>query len=117
MFLFPIDGILEVILSYGQTFSLFAVFMIFEALIAAKSEKATPGLIFIGAVFVLAIALGIMFDDISFFIYMLIPVVLCIIAFIIARRTRAKNIAKGVKYNKDGLIEEELKKMEHNNQQ
>ena len=30
----------------------------------------------------------------------------------IARRTRAKNIAKGVKYNEEGLIEDELRKME-----
>jgi hypothetical protein len=55
-----------------------------------------------------------MFHDISFFVFMLIPVAMCLIAFFIARKTREKNIAKGIKYNKDGLIEEELKKMEKN---
>ena len=106
MFLFPVDGILEVVLSYGQMISLFLVFVIFEGMIAAKSETAKPGLV---AVFV-----GVMFHDISFFVFMLIPVAMCLIAFFIARKTREKNIAKGIKYNKDGLIEEELKKMEKN---
>ena len=47
MFLFPVDGILEVVLSYGQMISLFLVFVIFEGMIAAKSETAKPGLVFI----------------------------------------------------------------------
>ena len=109
MFLFPVDGILEVVLSYGQMISLFLVFVIFEGMIAAKSETAKPVLVFLLAVFV-----GVMFHDISFFVFMLIPVAMCLIAFFIARKTREKNIAKGIKYNKDGLIEEELKKMEKN---
>ena len=96
MFLFPVDGILEVVLSYGQMISLFLVFVIFEGMIAAKSETAKPGLVFIFLVFLLAVFVGVMFHDISFFVFMLIPV------------------AKGIKYNKDGLIEEELKKMEKN---
>ena len=111
MFLFPVDGILEVVLSYGQMISLFLVFVIFEGMIAAKSETAKPGLVFI---FLLAVFVGVMFHDISFFVFMLIPVAMCLIAFFIARKTREKNIAKGIKYNKDGLIEEELKKMEKN---
>ena len=90
MFLFPVDGILEVVLSYGQMISLFLVFVIFEGMIAAKSETAKPGLVFI------------------------FLVAMCLIAFFVARKTREKNIAKGIKYNKDGLIEEELKKMEKN---
>lgn len=114
MFLFPVDGMLEVILSYGQMISLFLVFVIFEGMIAAKSETAKPGLAFILLVFLLAVGVGIGFHDIAFFEFMLIPVVLCLIAFGVARKTRAKNIAKGIKYNEDGLIEEELKKMENN---
>lgn len=51
MFLFPVDGILEVVLSYGQMISLFLVFVIFEGMIAAKSETAKPGLVFIFLVF------------------------------------------------------------------
>ena len=43
MFLFPVDGILEVVLSYGQMISLFLVFVIFEGMIAAKSETAKAG--------------------------------------------------------------------------
>ena len=113
MFLFPVDGILEVVLSYGQMISLFLVFVIFEGMIAAKSETAKPGLVFIFLVFLLAVFVGVMFHDISF-VFMLIPVAMCLIAFFIARKTREKNIAKGIKYNKDGLIEEELKKMEKN---
>ena len=116
MFLFPVDGILEVILSYGQTISLFLVFMIFEAVIAAKSETAKPGLVFIGLVFLLAVGLGFLFKDITFFLYMLIPVALCFIAFFIARKTRARNIEKGIRYNADGLIEDELRKMERKNE-
>ena len=54
MFLFPVDGILEVVLSYGQMISLFLVFVIFEGMIAAKSETAKPGLVFIFLVFLLA---------------------------------------------------------------
>ena len=114
MFLFPVDGILEVIRSYGQRISLFLFFLIFECMIAAKSETAKPGLVFIFLVFLLAVFVGIAFHDISFFGFMLIPVALCFIAFFVARKTRAKNIAKGMKYNEDGLIEEELKKMEKN---
>ena len=102
MFLFPVDGILEVVLSYGQMISLFLVFVVFEGVIAAKSETAKPGLVFIFLVFLLAVFVGVMFHD------------MCLIAFFIARKTREKNIAKGIKYNKDGLIEEELKKMEKN---
>ena len=112
MFLFPVDGILEVVLSYGQMISLFLVFVIFEGMIAAETAK--PGLVFIFLVFLLAVFVGVMFHDISFFVFMLIPVAMCLIAFFIARKTREKNIAKGIKYNKDGLIEEELKKMEKN---
>ena len=114
MFLFPVDGILEVVLSYGQMISLFLVFVIFEGMIAAKSETAKPGLVFIFLVFLLAVFVGVIFHDISFFVFMLIPVAMCLIAFFIARKTREKNIAKGIIYNTDGLIEEELKKMEKN---
>lgn len=112
MFLFPVDGILEVILSYGQLISLFLVFVIFEGMIAAKSQTAKPGLVFIFLVFLLAVFVGIAFHEITFFAFMLIPVAMCLIAFFVARKTRAKNIEKGMKYNEDGLIEEELKKME-----
>lgn len=112
MFLFPAEGIIYTILSYGQMISLFLVLMLFEGMIAAKTETAKPGLIFIGLVFLLAVGVGIGFHEITFFFCMLIPVALCLLAFYIARRTRAKNIAKGIRYNEDGLIEEELKKMQ-----
>ena len=59
MFLFPVDGILEVVLSYGQMISLFLVFVIFEGMIAAKSETAKPGLVFIFLVFLLAVFVGV----------------------------------------------------------
>lgn len=112
MFLFPAEGIVYTILSYGQLISLFLVLMLFEGMIAAKSETGKPGLIFIGLVFVLAIGVGIGFGEVSYFFFMLVPVAMCFLAFYIARRTRAKNIARGVVYNEEGLIEEELNKMQ-----
>ena len=112
MFLFPAEGIWEIILSYGQTISLFLVFVIMEGMIAAKSESKWPGLIFIGLTLLMGIAFAIMFGDIAFFYYMLVPAVMCVFAYILARKNRAKNIAKGMTYNKDGLLEEELRKME-----
>ena len=112
MFLFPADGIMEIILSYGQTLSLFLVFVIMEGMIAAKSETATPGLVFIGLTVLLGVALGFIFHDIGFFIYMLVPAVLSAIAFYFTRRARRKNIEKGLHYDEDGLLVEEMKKME-----
>ena len=112
MFLFPAEGLVYTILSYGQLISLFLVLVLFEGMIAAKTETAKPGLIFIGLVFLLAIGVGIGFGEFTFFLFMLIPVAMCFLAFYIARRTRAKNIAKGLVYNEDGLIEEELNKMQ-----
>lgn len=112
MFLFSAEGLMLTILSYGQLISLFLVFVLFEGLIAAKSKTAVPGLVFIGAIVLLAIGVGIGFHDISFFGFMMIPTAMCLLAFYIARKTRAKNIAKGIRYNEDGLIEEELEKMQ-----
>ena len=112
MLLFPADGVLEDILMYGQLISIFLVLFVFEAVVAAKSEKAWPGLLFVFVVFCLAVGVGIGFGDINFFFVMLPSVLLCLLAFFIARKTRAKNIAKGLEYNKDGLIEDELKKMQ-----
>ena len=112
MFLFPAEGIWELILSYGQLLSLFMVFVIVEGLLAAKSESPVPGLVFILLVVLLAVAVGIGFGDMTFCGFMLIPAFMCLIAFFISRKTRAKNIARGVQYNQDGLIEEELNKME-----
>ena len=112
MYLFPAEGIMLTILSYGQLISLFLVLVIFEGMIAAKSETGKPGLVFIGLIFLLAIGVGVYFREFTFFLFMLIPVAMCLVAYYISRRTRAKNIAKGAVYNADGLIEEELKKME-----
>lgn len=112
MFLFPADGVFEIVLAYGQMISLFLVFVAVEGLLAAKSESPVPGLVFIGLVVLLAIGVGIGFGDMTFCGFMLIPAVLCLIAFFISRKTRARNIAKGVRYNAEGLIEEELEKME-----
>ena len=112
MFLFPAEGLVYTILSYGQLISLFLVLMLFEGMIAAKTETNNPGLIFIGLVFLLAIGVGIGFGEFAYFLFMLIPVAMCYLAFYIAKRTRSKNIAKGAVYNEDGLIEEELNKMQ-----
>ncbi|MBR5123320.1 MAG: hypothetical protein IKU91_07160, partial [Anaerotignum sp.] len=67
MYLFPAEGIWEVILSYGQTVSLFLVFVIMEGMIAAKSESKWPGLIFIGITLLMGVAFAFMFGDIAFF--------------------------------------------------
>ena len=112
MFLFPVDGIMEIILSYGQTISLFLVFVIMEGMIAAKTESKWPGLIFIGAILLMGVCFALIFRDIAFFYYLLVPAVMSVFAYILARKNRAKNIAKGLTYNKDGLLEEELRKME-----
>ena len=117
MFLFPVDGIWEVILSYGQTVSLFLVFVIMEGMIAAKSESKWPGLIFIGVTLLMGVAFALMFRDIAFFYYMLVPAVLSLIAYFVTRKNRAKNIAKGLTYNEDGLLVEEMKKMERGDQE
>ncbi|MBR4283372.1 MAG: hypothetical protein IKT48_01520 [Anaerotignum sp.] len=115
MFLFPVDGVMEIILSYGQTLSLYLVFVIMEGMISAKSETAVPGLVFIGLTLLLGVGLGFIFHDIGFFFYMLVPAVLSLIAFYFTRRNRRKNIEKGLTYNEDGLLEEEMKKMEQGN--
>ena len=112
MFLFPVDGTWEVILSYGQTISLFLVFVIMEGMIAAKSESKWPGLIFIGAILLMGVAFAVMFQDIAFFYYLLVPAVLSVFAYFLTRRNRRRNIEKGLTYNKDGLLEEEIRKME-----
>ena len=112
MFLFPVDGIMEIILSYGQTISLFLVFVIMEGMIAAKSESKWPGLIFIGAILLMGVAFAVMFGDIAFFYYLLVPAVMSLFAYFITKRNRRKNIEKGLTYNKDGLLEEEIRKME-----
>ena len=117
MFLFPVDGIWEVILSYGQTISLFLVFVIMEGMIAAKSESKWPGLIFIGAILLMGAAFAVMFEDIAFFYYLLVPAVLSLIAFFFTRRNRRKNIEKGMTYDADGLLVEELRKMEQGDQE
>ena len=117
MFLFPVDGIWEVILSYGQTISLFLVFVIMEGMIAAKSESKWPGLIFIGATLLMGVAFAVMFEDIAFFYYLLVPAVLSLIAYFVTRRNRRKNIEKGMTYDADGLLVEELRKMEQGDQE
>ena len=112
MFLFPADGIWEVILSYGQTLSLYLVFVIMEGMIAAKTESPVPGLVFILLTALTGVGLGFLFHDIGFFFYMLVPAVLSLIAFYFTRRNRRRNIEKGMHYNEEGLIVEEMRKME-----
>ena len=112
MFLFPANGIWEVILSYGQTISLFLVFVIMEGMIAAKTESKWPGLIFIGAILLMGVAFALIFGDIAFFYYMLVPAVMSLIAYFVTKKNRAKNIAKGMHYDEEGLLVEELRKME-----
>ena len=112
MYLFPTEGIMATILSYGQMLSIVLVLVVFEGVISAMSKTATPGLVFLGLVVLLAVGVGIGFGEFTYFLFMLIPAFLCFIAFVVSRKNRAKNIAKGVEYNKDGLIEDELKKMQ-----
>lgn len=111
MHLFPADGIFATILSYGQMLSLFLVLMIFEGVLAAKTESRIPGLVFLLMVFGLAVGMGIMFDDIHFFLYMLVPVVMCLGAYWYSRRNRALNKKRGLVYGKDGVIEDFDEKM------
>lgn len=111
MHLFPADGIFATILSYGQMLSLFLVLMIFEGVLAAKTESRIPGLIFIFLVFGLAVGMGILFEDIHFFLYMQVPVMMCLGAFWFSRRNRALNKKKGMVYGKDGVIEDFEKNM------
>lgn len=105
--LFESEGILAVIFSYGQMLSIFLVLFCIEAVIAAKSEKSTPGLLFLGAVFLLAIFVGWFFHEFMFFVYMLIPVALCACGFGIARYVRKRNLEKGAVYNEDGVLEDD----------
>ena len=112
MFLFPVDGIWEVILSYGQTLSLFLVFVIMEGMIAAKSESKWPGLLFIGATVLMGVVFAFLFEEIAFFFYMLVPAFLSLIAYFVTRRNRQKNIEKGLHYDEDGLLVEEMRKMQ-----
>lgn len=106
MHLFPADGIFATILSYGQMLSLFLVLMIFEGVLAAKTESRIPGLIFLFLVFALAVGLGVMYKDFHFFLYMMIPFMMCVLAFFYSRRNRALNKKKGMVYGKDGVIED-----------
>ena len=117
MFLFPVDGVWEIILSYGQTLSLFLVFVIMEGMIAAKSESKWPGLIFVLLTVLLGIALGFLFEDIGFFFYMLVPAILSLIAYYFTRRNRQKNIDRGMHYDEDGLLVEEMRKMQQGDQE
>lgn len=112
MLLFPAEGIMETIFQYGQTFSIFLVLAVFEGVIAAQSKTNKPGLLFLFGVFLLAVGVGVGFKDITFFFFMLIPVALCALAFWLSRKTRKKNIEKGIVYNDQGLIETEIQKME-----
>lgn len=105
MHLFPAYGIFEVILSYGQLLSLFLVLMIFEGVIAAKTESPVPGLIFIFLIVLLGAGMGIAYHDVHFFLYMMIPVVMSAGAFWFSRSNRRKNIERGARYNEDGVIE------------
>ena len=103
---------LEVILEYGQTISLFLVLIVMEGVIAAKTESFLPGLLYAFGMVAFSVIMGIVFHDIHFFGYMMIPTALCFGAFFFSRWNRRKNIEKGLHYNKEGLIEEEMKDME-----
>jgi len=107
MHLFPAYGVFEVILSYGQMFSMFLVLMIFEGVIAAKTESNWPGLIFMLLIVLLGAGMSYAYHDFSFFLYMMIPVAMCLCAFIFSKRSRKKNIARGARYNEEGIIENE----------
>ena len=114
MFLFPVEGILEIVLSYGQVLSLFLVFVIFEGVISAKTVSPWPGLVFAFGMVALSALIGFIFHDIHFFGFMMVPTALCFLAYFFTRWNRRKNIKKGLHYNEDGLIEEEIKDMEQN---
>jgi len=102
----------DVILEYGQTVSLLLVLIVMEGVIAAKSVTPWPGLLYAFGMVIFSILMGIGFHDVHFFGYMMIPTLLCFVVFFFTRRNRRRNIEKGYRYNEDGLIEEELKKIE-----
>lgn len=105
---------LETILEYGQMVSLFAVFIILEGVISAKTISPWPGLVFAFGMVALSALIGFIFHDIHFFGFMMVPTALCFVAYFFTRWNRRKNIKKGLHYNEDGLIEEEMKDMERN---
>ena len=105
---------LETILEYGQMVSLFAVFIILEGVISAKTISPWPGLVFAFGMVAFSALIGVAFHDIHFFGFMLVPTALCFVAYFFTRWNRRKNIKKGLHYNEDGLIEEEMKDMERN---
>ena len=105
--LFESEGILAIIFSYGQTLSIFLVLFCMESVIAAKSETNKPGLIFLVLVFLLAVFVGWYFHEFTFFLYMLIPVLLCAVGFGVARYVRKRNLEKGAVYNKEGILEDD----------
>ncbi len=107
MHLFPADGIFAIILSYGQMISIFLVLFCMESVIAAKSESAKPGLIFLGGVFLLAVFVGWYFKEFMYFVYMLFPVALCAVGFSVARYVRKRNLEKGAVYNEEGILEDD----------
>ncbi len=107
MLLFQADGILAVIFSYVQMISIFLVLFCMEAVIAAKSKTMLPGLAFLGMVFLLAVFVGVYFKDFVYFLYMLAPVGLCLIGFLVARYTRKRNLEKGARYNEDGALDDD----------
>ncbi len=99
---------METIFAVGQTVSLFLVIIFFIAVISAKTEKSWPGLALCLLMLAASIWAGVSFQK-EFFFYMLLPTAACFGAWYISRRNRKKNIEKGLHYNEEGVIEEELK--------
>ena len=81
---------LEMILEYGQAFSLLVCAVFVEGVVAAKSRTIWPGLAVIGVVFLLAIGMAVICNEPVFFLYMMVPVVCCIAVFMISRRNLKK---------------------------
>lgn len=99
---------MDTIFAVGQTVSLFLAIIFFIAVISARTERSWPGLALCLLMLAASIWAGVSFQK-EYFFYMLLPTVACFVAWYISRKTRAKNIEKGLHYNEEGVIEEELK--------
>lgn len=92
---------LETIFEYGQAFSLLLVAVFVEGVVAAKAKTVWPGLAVIGIVFLMAVGMAVLCNEPVFFLYMMLPLACCIVAFCLSRR----NVKKGNSYQEE--LEEE----------
>lgn len=82
---------MDFIFEVGQTVSLFLAIIFMEGVLSAKTKTIWPGLLFACVMLAISIAVGVIFQSRDYFFYMMVPTLLCFLAFFISRR----NIAKG----------------------